>query len=109
MGRILKIVMLVGGILALAYMGSCTYANFFNKPDTSTYKMPEIKTAQYDVYVENTGNLLMTNSYDTYGKIIVLHGFWELVGREFKYRKTDLTLDQKIYGTITITKRVKAK
>ena len=107
MGRIFKIVMLLCAVLVVAYLGSCAYANFFAKPDTgaSGYKLPELKEAQYDVYFENTGNMLMTNSYDTYGKVYVLHGYWELVGRKFEYRKADLTLDQKIFGTITITKR----
>lgn len=101
--KILLLVILLGMI---AYGGTCVYANFFAATGPqSIYDAPDAKDASYYVIIENTGNMMFTDSFDQHGNVYVLHGFWELVGQEFKYRNRDLVLDQAVFGTVTIRAR----
>jgi hypothetical protein len=108
MRRIIKWGMLVIFVGIAAYSATCAYANFIapgGSSATPILKFPEVKTAQYSVTIENTGNVLFTSSYEQYGKVYVLHGYFELVGREFKYRNRDIILDEAIFGKVTVAKR----
>lgn len=102
MSKFIKIVLIVIFVGVIAYAGTCAYANFFAFDGGGKVKLPKFQDAQYSVTIENTGNVLFTNKYDTYGKVYILHGFWELSGKSFAYRDRDLVLDEKIFGTITI-------
>lgn len=91
----------------VAYSATCAYANFIAPNPTtgaSTLKLPDVKTAQYSV--EYAGNVLFTSSYEVFGKVTVLHGYWEIVGRDFKYRSRDMILDEALFGKITVKKRL---
>lgn len=107
----LKAIILVVMIVSIAYLGTCVYSNFVARPDTGQPKMPEAEKAAYSVNIENTGNVLLTNTYEQLGgkevgkRVFVLHGFWELEGRAFKYRVGDIILDESIFGEITIKRR----
>jgi hypothetical protein len=104
------VVKVIFGILIvgiLAYLGSCVYANFFAPDSSTTSNYPDMDKAKYSVYIKNTGNLLFTDSYEIHGKTNILHGFWELSGKKYQYRKTDLVLDEAIFGVIEIKQRTK--
>lgn len=107
---IIKIIILVAMVLFIAWVGVCVYSNFIAEPDTGRYDMPDSNEAVHSVYINNTGNLLLTNDYEQHGqgighRVFILHGFWELHGQDFKYQDTDLVLNEAIFGEITIRRR----
>lgn len=107
MGRLIKIIMLVVLIATLAYLGTCIYGNFFAPGVNSGVDMPDSKDARYSLVVKNTATVILTNDYEIFGddigkRIYILHGYWELVGNEFKYYKGDITLPEEVFGEINI-------
>mgnify|MGYP001342004722 CR=1 FL=1 len=107
--KVISLVLLIAGIV---YAGASIYVNFFVEQPTppGQVKMPDIKTAAYSVVVERSGNVMLTANYEALGvkagqRVYVLHGYWEIAGREFRYRDTDITLSEKVLGTIDVKKR----
>jgi len=112
MSTIIKGIVLVVMLAALLWVGTCVYSNFIAKPDTGQLDMPCKEDAAYSVYIENTGNLLLTSDYEQHGdlagsRIFILHGFWEMRGQKFKFLSGDIILDESIFGEITVKKRTK--
>ena len=106
MGKVIKVIMVVGFICLLGYLGACAYANFFSgDTNTGKVKLPDVKEAKIEVVIENTGMVYLTNVVNESGSIVKLIGFWELSGDTFKYRNRELILDKRIYGNITIHRR----
>jgi len=110
LSRMIKIIILLAMVLAIAWGGLCVHSNFFAEPDTEMPKMPDAKEAAYGVHIENTGNLLLTNDYEVHGdevgsRVFILHSFWEISGSDFKYRQRMLVLDEGVFGKITIRRR----
>lgn len=107
MARILRITMLIVLICFLAYLGTCIYGNFF-APDASTgVKLPDSDDARYSLVVKNTATVILTNDYEVFGenvgqRIYILHGYWELVGNDFKYNKGDITMPETVFGEISL-------
>jgi hypothetical protein len=102
--------LLIGLMVAgLAYVGICTFAMVRDVKSgqnlTGLPTMPDVAKAPYYVYIENTGRLLLTSRYDRQGDVYILHGFWELDGETWKYRKGDIPLDEKVFGKITVRRR----
>jgi len=107
---IIKVIILIAIIVALAWLGLTCYSNFIAKPSTGSSNLPDKDEASYSVYIENTGNLLLTDDYEIHGskvgsRTFILHGFWELGGQEFVYKGTDIVLNEAIFGEITIKRR----
>ena len=101
---ILVLILLV--ILAVIFgVGMSVWANFFRTPEGAIPDMPDIEKATYSVLIKNTGNLLLTSDYEHQGNIYILKGFWELVGQKWKYRKSQLVLDEAIFGKIEVERR----
>jgi len=107
---------IIGGVLVLVlivvigWVGLNVWSCVMDKPTTGQPDMPEVKEASHSVYIENTGNLLLTNDYEVMGdeagsRVFILHGFWELTGQDFKYKSGDIVLDENIFGEITIKRR----
>jgi hypothetical protein len=110
--KAIKIILLVVIVCGVVYGGLTVYANFAG--GDGKVKTPDIKEAQYTVVIENTGSLYYVSKFEQFGskvgaRTFVLHSFWELSGRDFRYRQRDLILDEKIYGTITIRPRPLSK
>jgi len=110
LSTIIKLIILVVMILAIAWGGICAYSNFFAEEDTGMPKMPKAEDARFGVHIENTGNLLLTNDYEVDGeeigsRVFVLHDFWEVSGNSFKFRPGEIVLSEKIFGKITIRRR----
>ncbi len=103
--RILKVVVLIVLLLFLAYAGMCVYGNIVGSKTPGQVETPKIEDAQYTVNIANTGGVVFTDSYEEFGRVYILHGYWELAGQEFRYHKGDLALDTEIFGKITITRR----
>jgi hypothetical protein len=113
MKRAIKITLLVILVGGLIFVGLSVYANIAGqKTNTNTktagdVEPPKLANAPYSVQIVNTGELFFTSNYETFGRTFILHGYFERTGKEFAYRSRDLILDQGVYGTITIQKRLK--
>ena len=106
----IKLIILVVMVLAIAGVAVCAYSNFFAEEDTGMPKMPEAEEAAYGVHIENTGNLILTNDYEVHGdevghRVFILNHYWEVSGNDFKYRQHVLILDEKVFGKITVRRR----
>lgn len=106
----LGILVLVIIITAVAYIGSCAYANLVTFQKDGTFNTPKVSSASHSFRIMNTGNTLMASDYEQQGsitgqRIFTLHGYWELVKDDYKYRKGDITLDERVFGEIRATKR----
>ena len=71
---------------------------------------PDENEATYSIFIENTGRLLYTDNLETYGstpgsRIFVLNGFWDYQVDKFIYHETKLTLDESIFGIVSVIKR----
>ena len=111
MSKIIKGILFLVLILAIAWGGTCVYSNFFAKPDTGIPNMPESSEAAYSVHIKNTGGLLLTDKYEEMGgnevgsRVFVLHGYWEVQGKDFKYKSNDIILPEATFGEINIRRR----
>ena len=104
MKRIIQagIILVIGCILI--YGSIVIYGNFFAlKADP--YSMPDSDQASHAISIKNTGNTLLSNNVEEIGSIVILDGYWELVGQSFKYRDETLPLDEAIFGPITVRAR----
>ena len=104
----IKWILLVIFIASLAYLGLCVYSVV--NPATGLPDMPEADEAQYSVQIKNTGGVILTNDYETHGyqvgaRVYVLHGYWEMSGKDFRFRDRDIVLDEAIFGEIDIRRR----
>jgi hypothetical protein len=112
MNKGFKIILIVIAVGVIAYLGVTVYANFINpsggqSPGATTIKLPDVKEADYALTINSTNKTLLykSSAYEHYGTAHILHGYFELVGKEYQYRNKDLVLDEKAFGKITITKR----
>ena len=105
----LKVIVLIVVVVAVGYGAFCCFAIL--NPQTGLPNMPDQGEAQFRVYINNTGNILYTDDYTQYGfeegkRVFILHGYWELSGKDFKYRdRNSPPLDEAIFGEITIKRR----
>lgn len=111
-GVIVKVIILAGILLILAWISISVYSciNPQSRGQSNTLDMPDQNEAAYSLYIENTGNLILTADYEIHGsevgnRVFVLHGFWELRGQEFVFKDAELVLDEAIFGEITIKRR----
>ena len=102
--KILIVLILLVVLAIVSYIGISIYAAFINGPE-GTSTLPDIEKASYLVYIENTGNLLLTDEYEHQGSIYILNGYFELIGQKWKYRSFEIILDEKIFGKIEIKRR----
>jgi len=99
---ILIILIVLAGVF---WVGMSIYANFFRSPQGAIPNMPALDKATYSVYIENTGNLLLVDSYEHQGSFYILSGYFELVGQKWKYKDSELVLDEAIFGKIEVKRR----
>lgn len=106
---IITIVILVVILAAVGYLGLSVWSATCAGP-ASEMDMPSIKKATHEFYFENTGGLVLASDYEQHGQVVgkrlfVLHGYWEVKGKEFKFIDETIPLDEKIFGIITVKKR----
>ena len=112
LSTIIKIILLILLIAVIGFIGLSVWSNACARPNAGQIEMPDEEDAAYSVYIKNTGGLLYTNDYEQHGqvagkRIFILHGFWEMRGRGFKFLDGDIVLDENIFGELVIKKRVK--
>lgn len=109
MGTLIKLVILIVIIGVVGYVGVSFYFSC-KGPETNALEMPDKIEAEYSFYIENTGQLILANDYEQHGQEIgkrffMLHGFWELRGKEYQYISGELPLDENIFGIIEVKRR----
>jgi len=109
MSKSILIIILIVIILIVAWMGLSIYSCYDRQAISGT-DIPDRSKAAYSVYIENTGNVIYTDDYEVHGsevgsRIFILEGFWEISGKEFIYRDTEIILNEAIFGEITIKRR----
>lgn len=107
MRRVFKIGAVIALICVVAYVGSCAYINFINPTNTNAKgdSLPNLKEAPYQVTIQNTHSVYFTPAYDRYGRnneVVILHGYWEMVGKEYVYRNIEKPLDESKFGPIEV-------
>jgi hypothetical protein len=106
-----KLILILVVVFIVAGIGITIYANVFtfSGPDsTGGNIVPKQQDAIYQVVITNTQKVYFTNLYNLTGKVYILHGYYELVGKAYVFRNRDLILDQTIYGPISVLPRPKA-
>lgn len=113
LSKLIKLTILITLVGVLAFViGPCIYFNLIQKPDTGVPDMPSKEDAAYSFSIENTGGLIFSNKYEQQGqvegsRVFILHGFWEMSGKNFKYVDGDIMLDEAIFGKITVSRRTR--
>lgn len=106
---IIKVIILVVIVAVIGWVGLSVYSCCIRQSPGQP-NIPDQDEASYFVYIENTGNLILTDDYEMHGQVIgsrvfILHGFWEIKGQKFVYKDTEIILDEAIFGEITIKRR----
>ncbi len=104
MKRVLKIIFIISIVALIGYGVLTCYVNF-GPSSSKTLEEPKIEKASYQVTVQSTGISIFTDKYEKKGTVYILHGYWELIGQKYVYRKTDLLLDELTFGRITLRRR----
>jgi len=109
MKTILRIIAIVVFIGLIAYFGMCVYGNFV-EPSLSDIDLPDNNEAQYSLLIKNTATVILTNDYEVFGdevgsRTYRLHGYWESIGNDFKYRAGDIVLSEQTFGEIILKRR----
>jgi len=109
---IIKIVMVVVLIGVLAYGGMCVYGNYFGPGTTISDNIPSTADAPYSLVVRNTATVILISDYEVFGEEVgsrtyYLNGYWEMVGRDFKYVDDTLVLSEQTFGQIDLKRRMK--
>lgn len=110
MSKLIKLIMLVALIGVLAYVGACIYGNFFAPGSNPSIDMPGADEARYSLIIKNTATVVLTDDYEVFGEVVgertyILHGYWELVGNDFRYYSEDMTMPETVFGEINIKLR----
>ncbi len=109
--KLITIIILIVGVLGVGYFGLTVYSNCAGPGQGSAqYDMPEQAEATHSFYINNTGGLILSSDYDQHGqgvgeRLFLLHGYWELRGKDFKFVDGDIILDENIFGEITVKRR----
>ncbi len=108
MKTIIKVIMIIVLIVALAYGGACVYSNFF--ANNSGIDAPSDSEARYSLLIKNTATVILTDDYEVFGEGVGsrtyrLRGYWELIGSEYQYRDSDIVLAENIFGEIIFKRR----
>ena len=96
--RVILTVVVLGGLLLIIYLGVTIYGNIA----TGEIKIP---SAEYEIYIHSNGNILYADEVIQDGSSYVLPGYYELIGRRFKYRDAELSLNESIFGPIEVRRR----
>ncbi len=105
----------IGIVLVLAFLayGGIVVKSCYDAQRPVVSNIPDIKTAKYSLLLSTTRQLYYTSDYDQFGdvlgkRVFILHGYWELRGKDFVYVKHDSPpLDEAVFGSITLTRRAK--
>lgn len=109
---VFKVIAGIGIVAMLGYLGACVYGNYIAKPK-GALSLPSTDRAPYVLTARNTGTVVLANKVEQTGPDIVgqrvyhlPEGYWEKAkGGKFKFVKFNITLDEKTWGEITLSRR----
>jgi len=110
--KVITIIIIIIIALGAAWVGLSLWSGGCAGPENNRPDMPNEDEATHSFYIENTGGLILATDFEQHGQEIgsrtfVLHGFWELRGKEFKFIDGDIVLDEHIFGDIAVKRRMK--
>lgn len=110
LSNIIKVGVIIFIVLGLLWSGTCIYGNFIAQPDDGMPDMPKTEEATHSFIIKNTGGLLLATDFEVFGdevgkRTIVLKGFWEVRGKDFKFIDETIPLDENHFGVILIKRR----
>jgi len=92
-------------VVTASIVGMSVWANFAEN-DSGIAKPPAIEKARYEFLVRNTGQLIYADSYEhPRSGLYILKNFYVEKRGSYKLQKTELMLDERIFGKIKITDR----
>ena len=101
---VLKLFALVAIILGIAWLGLSIYANFQEYNFIEIKSEPSIQKAQYEFKIVTTGEVLLTEKFDSVAsgdrQKYTLHGYYKIIKDKWKYNDSELTLDENYFGPI---------
>lgn len=106
---LIKVGLVIGLIMMLAYLGTCVWANFV-QPNINSEPSVSAHRAGYKITIEATGQQLYSGHVADYrgsstpgwNTKVILDGYYEL--RDGKYRRnpSTLVLDEYYFGNIIV-------
>lgn len=110
MRTVAKIFFILLIVVAVGFVIFTILGNTIWKGDDGKVTTPDIKQAPYAITVNNTGHTFLTKNYERFGDTVgsrtyVLHGYWELQGRNFNYKSSEFVISEKVFGEVTAKKR----
>jgi hypothetical protein len=112
MRGLIKIGFIIGIVAVLVWLGLGIYSSISSSNQSKGPELPKMDQAKYAFTVSNSGTVFLSNNYEQFGqaegaRTFLLHGFWDVngSGKDFKWNKGDLPLDEKVWGKISIIVR----
>lgn len=110
MKTIIKLLMILVLIGVIAYGGMCVYGNYFAPGTAIGDDIPSKSEASHSLVVRNTATVILTDDYEVFGEEVgsrtfYLHGYWEMVGRDFRYVDDTLVMSEQVFGQIDLKRR----
>lgn len=92
-------------IVGIVLYGAITIYGNFHFSNVDTNYSPDKDKAQYSARIKNTGLTFYSNDAVKDGSVLILKGYWELVGDKYKFRDKVLVMDENIFGPIRLVER----
>lgn len=99
---LIKIGLVIGLVIGLAYAGTCVYANRSIVGCDSGASVPAQDKALYRVTITTTGQYLYTNKLTDIDGVVTLDGYYELRDGKYRHNKSTLVLNEKYFGNIIV-------
>jgi hypothetical protein len=102
---------LLWGIILFAALElwGCSYVNWVQpwlaSNENVVASIPSIQKAEYEIYITANRRTLYSNNVIDTGGIVTMTGYYYLDGNKYRYNKMPLIMDEKYFGTISVTKR----
>jgi hypothetical protein len=105
--KVIKVVMIGGMILLVAWSGVCIAGNIvmLKQASPQASSLPSVEKAPYKITLLSTGRVLYAASYERQGAFVTLHRYWERHGTKYVYRDADIRLSEETFSKITIDRR----
>ena len=101
---VLKIAGIFLAIFGIVWLGLSIYANIQEPGLIEIKSEPSIEKAQYEFRIVTTGEVLLTEDFDSTASgnrdKYILHGYYKIIKDKWRHRDNDLVLDENYFGEI---------
>lgn len=102
---ILKIGIIVVVVIGSIWVGLSIWGNIA-EAQSGAPDMPDISKAEYIITLTATGQRFLTDSWESPAEgQYLINGYYELDGSKWRWRETDLLLNEFYFGDIKISRR----